>query len=651
MDQFDKRMEKVDLEAQRYASDEKPWLKFYPYGAEEITVPKNNLFSQVMNNNSNRMNETLMEYYGKKIPVYFFGESCKKLSSALKVSGIEQGMSVPIIGAPTPESVYTLFGSHILGATSDELSPAFSNDVMYRKLMKTNSDILFVLDALYPKYKEVIEDSKPHIKKVVIFSPQESFFLGKKGKIQNKKDERQVTWREFVSSGRKEINNIDTNRTPGEREPLCIVYSSGTTGDPKGIMLGAESFLSMWQMYKNTGLPINKGDKFLHVIPFNHSTGINNSLIMVMLFGGTVILDPPYDAKRFGESLIKHKPFFTIAPTSHFEALLSDPAIHSNGKLKLKRKTYDVDLSSIKYPFTAGEEITPKVEAELNKLLQSKGAPGQIEKTYGQSEGGPALSTTIGDAWYSPQGSSGKPLPGVDISVFDMETFAEKEIGQRGMIWYKTPARMIGYKDQPSETLSHFRKLINHQLVPLSSLEELNNPELNIWGNSGDIGMVDENGDVFIYGREENKLIDTNGNPIYKFDIAAEIKKHPAVLTCEIAGIKTSAGVEQPFAHILLDPSQEYNELEVIEEINHICKTNLSENSVPVGYKIRESFKKNSSGKRYTEILSLELDGYYKPIDGVIYEVSVNNERDVKYQELLSKDVKVKRLTSKREEK
>ena len=189
-------------------------------------------------------------------------------------------------------------------------------------------------------------------------------------------------------------------------------------------------------------------------------------------------------------------------------------------------------------------------------------------------------------------GSAGYPIKGVTIAAFDIVTDKECKFNERGEIRVLTPARMKEYYKRPDATEEFFWK-------------DLEGRE---WGRTGDIGYVDEDGDVYILGRMTDSFVSKSGITIYNFDIEAVIREDNCVKDCEVVGISKDS-YEIPIAHIIKSADCTLSDQEFIDKIHKICKDNLEMDLIPHGYKIVESFPMKNNGKRNMEAIKQDVEG------------------------------------------
>lgn len=233
------------------------------------------------------------------------------------------------------------------------------------------------------------------------------------------------------------------------------------------------------------------------------------------------------------------------------------------------------------YPSTGGEKISEKDEHMLNDFLESHGCKVQLLKGYGMCElGSEVTGTTAAKGYKAKIGSTGYPILNAIVSAFDIITDDELPYGKHGEIRVCTPARMKEYYKNPAATKDFFKK----------------DAQGRLWGCTGDIGYVDEDGEVFILGRANDHYKSDEGDIIYFFDIETVILKDDAVNECKV--IDTSIEEKNVLvAHVVL--KNEINDMDgVLKRIDSKLKSTLPKSMVPEYYKIRQSMPVHTNGKR-----------------------------------------------------
>lgn len=229
-----------------------------------------------------------------------------------------------------------------------------------------------------------------------------------------------IPWADFLKGGARNDRTADE---PFDKEQTwIIVYSSGTTGASKGIMLTNEG-IGATVLHYGQVFPYKRNDKVLNPGPIWFSTFVVILLIMPLTLGISVILEPFFSPQTFAENIKKYKPNIVLGATSLW--------LHAMQKLK------SFDFSGLYYPISGGEQILQRTEEVINRFLAEHGGRSALIKGWGMCELGGTVSTETADCRKS--GSAGIPLLHVTVSAFDPESNEEKKCGERGELRVLSP--------------------------------------------------------------------------------------------------------------------------------------------------------------------------------------------------------------------
>ena len=574
-------------------STDKPWLNHYSADEYEKALPKATVYECLRAKNADYPKGIALEYFGRKISYRELFINIDSVAKALKSAGVKKGDFVAISMPNTPEMVYLFYALNKIGAHANMVNPLFSTEQIASHLKNTGCKLAIVLNLLYDKVSGAIAQS--NIEKTVIASPTASLPLllktlsALKKKPSIPRSSTIIAWEKFIADGRR--YNGELFESYAKDTPAVMVYSSGSTGASKGIILTNESFNNLTLMHEVESIGIKRGQRILSIIPYFFSTGISPSLNMPLCLGVTVILEPKFSREAFVKQIRKSKPNHAIAATSLWEAILDDE--------KLKKS----DLSFFRLIISGGEAMPDSLRLEINAFLKEHNSSAEIGMGWGMCEFGASVASTAMNC--KENCGAGIPLSHITVSAFDVDTDEELSFNQRGELRVVTPCRMLGYYKNSEATDEFFRKGKDGQ----------------IWGCSGDVGFVNEEGNVFVVGRANDYIIGSDGNKIWLFDIENVMLTDGAVQTCEAAGLDIRGG-QVPVAHLVLKQGCVETPETIIKRIHEVCQKSLPPDAVPRGYKLRDGFGVLPSGKRDTLSLKKERDGLLVPDDDGLREVS-----------------------------
>ena len=574
-----------------YPFIDKPWLKYYTAGDLQMRIPACTLYQSIYDRNKDHGDDVAILYYGNRIRYKTVFSNVEVLAKSLRYIGIDRGDCVTLCTAGVPEAIYLVLACSRIGAIANFLNPLFSKDQMTERINDTESKWIFVLDAMYSYIEHSLKDTC--IQNVVIIpatnsiTPVLSRFLylqGEAKRLVSAGNGKQTfySWKAFCQFNTFYSGSIGDSYQPDT--PAVMVYSSGSTGASKGILLTNEGILATIANYSIHNMHIDRGDTVLQMIPVWFSTGIVISVLMPLAKGAVVIPEPKFSKESFLKDLKRYNPSVCLTATSLWLYVIN------SGKR--------IDLSNMKYPTSGGEKILPSDELRINAYLKACGCKTRLYKGYGMCELGSEITGDNDSPTYRGKlGGCGYPMLGVTVGCFDIDTNKELPYGKHGEIRALSPAKMKGYYKNPEATNVFFKT------------DEYG----NVWGCTGDIGYIDEDGEVFVLGRATDNCRCKNGEIIYLFDIEERVFDNPAVNQCKV--VNTSVNDEDVLvAHLVLRESLT-DENSFIASIHAHLQASLPDSMVPQYYKIRNAMPVHSNGKRDVQALKNDVKDLICPIN------------------------------------
>lgn len=554
-----------------YPSIDKPWLKYYSQEAQAAVPPAGTLYEQLWQNNQNHVGDTALIYYGKKITYGELFDRIEQTRNALLQRGIKKDDKVILYSLATPESVYVIYALCRIGAVADMINPLFDERQIIERINETDAQVVILLDQFIEKADFILE--KTCVKSVVVVPFGNSMPKWKRAAAHKKIAKKInytnmiISWADFLKDGAQKERISDA---PYDKDQTwIIVYSSGTTGASKGIMLTNEG-IGATVLHYGQVFSYKRNDKLFNPGPIWFSTFIVILLIMPLSLGISVILEPLFSPQTFVENIKKYKPNIALGATSLW--------LYAMQKLK------SFDFSNLYYPGSGGEQILQRTEEAINRFLAEHGGRSALLKGWGMCELGGMVSTETSVCRKS--GSVGIPLLHATVSAFDPESNKEKKYGERGELRVLSPARMKGYFKNENATKDFFRE----------------DAQGNCWGATGDIGYIDKDGFVYVLGRKEDMFI-CNGRRVYGFDVEHVILQNEYVNQCKAVCLTDAQGLSRIIVHLVLEENAIERKAEVIKAIHMLCRDSLEADCVPCGYRIWDTFPVKSSGKRDVEQL------------------------------------------------
>ena len=567
-----------------YSSIDRPWLKFFHMDKYYDNENNKTVYQDIVEQNKGYEDNYAIEYFGAKITYKKLFENIDKTAKALVNKGVKEGDFVTICCAGIPECIYTVYALAKIGAIANLMAPYFDKDQMSDRINDCDSKTLIVLDSFYPIIKDAVKKSS--IEKVVVIPALNSSplrFIPKKKNVKlNSVNEE--WWNQFIKDGSKE-EEVPTF-TYKKDYPFCMVYSSGTTGASKAIVLSHDSFQHSVLSYNANTVELFRGEKLYQIVPPWYSTGLSTSVHLPLHRGLTVFQDPRFERNIFIKNVLNHKLNISIGPTSMYEGFLDDKL--TKGKKLTHRYT----------PVQGGEALKADLKYKIEDKLQDLGCNSKVLVAYGQCECG-AQATSQSQVIDFPDNSVGIPIPGVMVTIMD-DDFHELPYGKRGNIVVNTPCGMLEYYKRPEATKEYFH------------YDKCGTK----WSCTGDIGSMGEKGDLFVDGRASDFTM-VGTQKVYNFDIESPVSGLSDIKNCDCIKKTNDDGSTDLGLHIIFtdETKEKYfdpeNLMKRLVEIQKIIFEKYGDiKMVPKYFRIRESFPYKPSGKRDIEALAKEKEGF-----------------------------------------
>ena len=562
-----------------YASQAKPWLKYYDQKFIDQTLPALSAFEYVCQRSKNHLNDTALEYYGRKFTYADLIVNVKKTAAALRGAGVKKGDIITVVSIMTPEIIALFYAADMIGATLNLVDPRYSVEGIREYIEEVDSHLLVCLNVVYERCRQAAK--RTNVEKVIVLSPADSLppvmAVGYKLTTpdKNKYASNVIRWKKFMAGGKDQ----STAAEPYDPDHACVVvHTGGTTGSPKGVMLTDDCFNGIALQFQAYPKLFHRGQKLMNVMPPFIAYGFACGIHLPLVLGFTVIIIPNLDPAKLGSLVLKHKPEHMFGVPTHYQQLASDP------------KLRDKDLSFIINYAAGGDSLSRGAEQTVNDFLAAHGARYPIAKGYGMTE--VSSAATVAAGLDNKPGSVGIPMVNTVVAAFEPGTDQELPIGQRGELCISGPCLMKGYYNKPEETAILLRR----------------HPDGRVWAHTGDMGYLDEDGFVFLDSRIKRMIIRHDGFKVFPSMIENVVSRHPAVHQCSVVGCadKDHTQGRLPFVYIVLKADTTAKKKQVIRELERMCAEELPEYVQPVAYKFISSMPMTPVGK--VDYRQLEAD-------------------------------------------
>ncbi len=588
-----------------YPSFDLPWLKHYKQGSLEAVNrinPEESLFDfleDIIKKQGNTY--PALEYFGRKISRQTFLDESYAWAKVLRNMGVKAGDVIPVYTLWVPEVCYLLMAMNMIGATPYFLKLQISEEALEDET--SESDFVIVLDILWANVDDVF--SRSRFKKVMFITITDSLpwykrmvmeFFDKKRRSELVNNEKYF----FAKDAKRKYAkyNGEVKNPVAYRYNAFISSSSGTTSSNvvKGIIASDRAAIAQCIMAKTAEVNYLEGKRVLANLPPTAATSLICLFIYPLVFNQTVIVDPQLSEEGYYDTLMKLKPQVSIMTGSFWMSAFRK----ANKELEKGNK---VDLSFLDMPIMGGEGSTKEDLEWMNSFLKKCGSKVDMFSGYGMSEMCSVFAVDKlnekSDEEYEVN-TVGLPYPNVVCGVFD-DNGEELPYGERGELWVKSDAIMVGYygKDELTE-----RTVVNG------------------WMKTGDIFRIDKEGYMYFYGRKQDYVM-FKKEKIYLFDISNAVLENRSVRYALAIKFELADGSDAVVCHIVLR-NDEDNKIIVLKELEEKLKTTLPEGMKIDGYKFHHGHLAASptTAKVDRYAYSKELDGYVRPVGEVLVPVS-----------------------------
>ena len=453
----------------------------------------------------------------------------------LKKQGLKKNERVAILIDNSVEYVSIYYGVQAAGGITVGLNTSAMVRDLDTWIEHSGATWLFA-NARHPELPKLINSIEKHFKLVLI------------GDNNNIKSD--FNWKDIIS---KKYVDLDLSVINNPDDPAAIMYTSGTTGTPKGVTLSHKNLVTNIQSIL-AYLKLTEKDRVLNVLPFYYTYG-NSVLHTHLAVGGTIIIE--------NSMMYPHK----ILERMVSEKVTGFSGVPSTYALLLGRTNIsDFNLSKLRYMTQAGGPMPP---ANIKKLLGN--VPHiQFFVMYGQTEASARLTYLPPDQIINKLGSVGIPIPGVEITIQDENENVLKN-GVTGEICARGDNIMLGYWNDPDSTKNVIK---------------------NGWLHTGDLAHMDNDGFIYIDGRSSD-MIKSGGNRISPKEIEEVIAEIQEVLEVAVIGISDNILGQIIKAIIVLRPGENLEP----KYVKAYCKQNLADYKVPKIIEYIDSLPKTASGK------------------------------------------------------
>lgn len=544
-----------------------PWYGSYEDIPEHLDYPDYSIYETIRRTCEKYPNEIAYDYFNRKVTYGDFLKEIDMIAKSFVAIGVKKGDKVTLVMPNTPEAIISFYALNKIGAISNMVHPLSSQNEIRHYIELSKSVAVLTIDATFATVYNIVPGTT--VQNIIVASPSNSMIymkpIYKTTQLTSNRIPREkgiIKWWRFRRLGRKVDYGVD-EYTDGSY-PATILYSGGTTGKPKGIVLSNLNFNAL-ALSSLTFVKIGVGDKILAIMPIFHGFGLGVCVHTCMSVGAQSILIPRFDNKKFHKLLKKHKPTVLAGVPTLWEAMINNP------------KMKNMDLSFLKIMISGGDSLSVSLKHKMDAFLKEHNAHIQVMEGYGLTEC--VTGSCLNPQYRCKDGSVGIPYPDIFYKIVKPNTCKEIPYGEEGEICLSGPTVMLEYLDEPEETANTLK-------VHEDGLT---------WLHTGDLGHMDEEGWVYFKLRIKRMIV-SNGYNIYPSQLENIIDAHPNVSVSTVIGIPHPYKREVAKAFIVLKDGIEPTD-EVKQNIYNYCKQNIAKYALPKEFEYRDELPKTLVNK------------------------------------------------------
>ncbi len=549
----------------------KPWLRFYGDIPATLSYPELSMYGACRRMASTVPTVTALVFMGRRMTYAELDRHICRISRGLGAEGLRPGDHVLVCMPNIPQAVIVFYALNRLGAVPAMIHPLSAPAEIRAHARQTSCTWAVTLDSFYPRFAEVKGQSP--IRRTVLCRANE--FMGpllsfgysltegrKTAKIAP--DPGLLTWKDLEKKAAA-APELDRPDPLSQTELALFLFSGGTTGASKAIMLTSRNCNALAIQTNAAGGPILPGDSMLSILPMFHGFGLAVGIHAMLIHGGTCILVPRFNANALAGLVNKFKPAYLAGVPTLFDALSANRAFNRTR------------LASFKGLFCGGDTLSRQTKDRFEAVVRKNGGTTPLREGYGLTESVTANILMPRDHYR--EGSMGVPYPDMLGKVVRLDTTVEADPNQEGEICVSGPTLMLGYLDDPQETAASLR------------LHE----DGRLWLHTGDLGYMDPDG-FFYFKLRMKRIIKSSGISVYPTQIEDVLNKHPAVRLSCVVGVSHPTKVQVPKGFVTLNEGwQAGPDLE--KELIELCRKELMPHSCPRCIEFRERLPLTLVGK------------------------------------------------------
>jgi long-chain acyl-CoA synthetase len=554
----------------------RPWLRFYGAVPQSLGYPPVTLYAAVAATAHKTPDAIAWDFFGTTSAYCDLLASIDACANALASLGLSEGDRLLISMPTAPAGIVAFYAANKIGVVPALIHPLSTAPEIEHYLNASGARIALTLDAFYGVFASL----KPHhpLERIILcrigdyLTPLKrfGFWLTKARKIAAVPNDPRVRWWSGLMTA---AHPTAVPAKTGTDDPAAILFSGGTTGTPKGIVLSNRNLIAEG-MQAAAWAGMGAGDSILAILPIFHGFGLGVCVNAAFMAGGKSILVPQFSAEIVAKLLRTARPNLLVGVPTLYDALSKDPSLAK------------ADLSCLRACFSGADTLPRPVKEHFEQLVAAHGGKVRLLEGYGLTEAVTAIMAMPLTEYR--EGSIGIPFPDMDATICKLGTTEELPPGEEGEICVAGPAVMLGYLDDPEATA---------QTLQIHA-------DGRTWLHTGDLGKRDEDG-FFYFTVRAKRMIKSSGFNVYPAQVESVLYQHPLVAEACVIGVPDEAQVERVKAVVVLkDPARESDA--TAQALIDFCRERLIKWSCPREVEFRRELPKTRVGKIDFKVLVAE---------------------------------------------
>ena len=507
-----------------------------------------------------------LRYYDRDISYAELNELTNRLANALVALGVKRGDVVGVQMQVVPQYAIALLAASKIGAALSSASPLLAPAEITRQVEDANIKVLLSLDSLANSTLVTLDRLPMSVIAVVITGADDL----RQAEYLELPDLPGVACHTYLGITGDASSSFQQVELPPDHT-LLIQYTGGTTGPAKGALLTLRGYMHstvLTQVYR----PWDIGtENVASAAPLFHIAGMMQLGITLRHGGCFVMIPDPRDMDHFCQQMIDRPPTRIGAVPTMYQMIVDHPL------------SPQIDFSNLKFAMTGGAPTTGDDRARVEHMLNGT----VLSDSFGMTETGP--TTVVNPPARCKPEAMGIPLPGIDMRIVDVETGTkEMPYGEAGEIIVATPCMMEGYINRPDETAKALREWKG-----------------KTWMYTGDVGVMDEDGYVYMRDRTKDMII-VSGFKVFSVEVENDLSVLDSIALSALIG---SPDEQRPGSEIvnlyvqLTEDAKQRDAMEVRDEILDFCRANLAKYKVPKRIHLVDEIPLTGAGKVDKKVL------------------------------------------------